>query len=382
MHLFLAAEDSGDWLKSELSATFPGASLKELSPSLFRVDATLPVASAWPHVVFALQCFPGAEAAQSASINGWANLLFERVVQNLPEGKPWRLLVAPAYEGREVHRIGARAWHSSKRVGRADVDPRSDETGASRLAAGAGAHRCRLIREELIGLLRKKRRHLLRGLSAEPGAFAPETSLVQLVLTTPATGFLSVALAPLPYAQRHLLSPFPNGEIEIAGDRSAPSRAFAKLLEAELRLGCRIDSGETCIDLGAAPGSWTYVAANRGACVLAVDRAGLRADLMGHPKVEFVPADAFRYQPTRPVDWLLCDVIAPGEKSARLLIEWLRRGWCRRFVVTIKLKDENALEVLRPIKRELPPLASHLCLTHLCANKKEACAFGIAAPLS
>ena len=96
----------------------------------------------------------------------------------------------------------------------------------------------------------------------------------------------------------------------------------------------------------------------------------------GEPRVQFVPGDAFGFHPRRSVDWLLCDVIAPPDRSAQLLLEWLRRGWCRRFVVTLKLKDELGINVLDVLKRDLPPLTSELLLSHLCANKKEACVMG------
>jgi 23S rRNA (cytidine2498-2'-O)-methyltransferase len=224
--------------------------------------------------------------------------------------------------------------------------------------------------------MQKKRRHMLRHLRSEPVPFTPDDSLVQLLLTTPETGYISVAPAPIPFQQRHLLSPFPKGEVRVAPNKAAPSRAFAKLVEAELRLGRAIQPGEACVDLGAAPGSWTYVAANRGARVIAVDRSPLRADLMQHPQVEFEAGDAFAFKPPRPVDWLLCDLIAAPERTAGLVLDWLRRRWCRHFVVTIKLKEASAIEDLARFKRELPPLTRELFLTRLCANKNEACAFG------
>jgi 23S rRNA (cytidine2498-2'-O)-methyltransferase len=160
----------------------------------------------------------------------------------------------------------------------------------------------------------------------------------------------------------------------------APSRAFAKLVEAEQRLGRAIRAGETCVDLGAAPGSWTYTAVNRGAQVVAVDRSPLREDMMRHPQVTFETGNAFSIEPPRAVDWLLCDVIAAPEQTAELLLGWLRRGWCRHFVVTVKLKDSAGADALALLKSELPPLTRELFLTRLCANKKEACAFGSALP--
>jgi 23S rRNA (cytidine2498-2'-O)-methyltransferase len=85
------------------------------------------------------------------------------------------------------------------------------------------------------------------------------------------------------------------------------------------------------------------------------------------------------------VDWLLCDVIAAPERSAVLLLEWLRRGWCRQFVVTLKVGrgqmtggKAGGLEALARLKAELPPLTRELFLARLCANKREVCAFGSA----
>jgi 23S rRNA (cytidine2498-2'-O)-methyltransferase len=253
-------------------------------------------------------------------------------------------------------------------------DPRGDVVPE----ADAGRHRCQLIREALVESLQRKRRQLLRQLRREPVPFAANDSLVQLLLTAPDAGFISVAVAPMPSEQRHLVSPFPKGEVAVASDQTAPSRAFAKLLEAELRLGRAIKAGETCVDLGASPGSWPYIAVKRGARVIAVDRSPLREDLMRSRQVDFRLGDAFCFQPPRPVDWLWCDVIAAPERTMELLREWLRRGWCRRFVVTVKLKDAPGADTLALMKRELPPLTRELFIARLCANKKEVCAFGSA----
>ena len=111
----------------------------------------------------------------------------------------------------------------------------------------------------------------------------------------------------------------------------------------------------------------------------------LSFQVMRSRQLEFRSGDAFRFQPPRPVDWLLCDVIAAPERTAALLLEWLRRGWCRYFAVTLKVGEGQmtggercGMEVLADLKCELPPLARELFLTRLCANKREVCAFGSA----
>ena len=416
MHLLLWAEDSAAELRGELTSAFAehtvdkATKLEErkseellgelrLSPSrpqphhpaFIEADFGIVVGQRLPDLVFTRQLLPDARPVRADSIRAWAVTLFEAITAALPEDQAWGLHIEPHYQAPAAHRIGARAWHSVKRGWRVEgrgSGSESETAETRRPEAEAGRHRCRLIREGLVELLQRKRRHLLRHLRRDPAAFTAQHSLVQLLLTSPEAGFLSVARAPLPFEQRHLISPFPKGEVPVAADKSAPSRAFAKLVEAERRLGRAIKAGETCVDLGAAPGSWTYVAVNRGARVVAVDRAPLREDLMRSRQVEFESGDAFRYRPARPVDWLLCDVIAAPARTAALLLEWLRRGWCRHFVVTVKLGDQARAtpsfgsEALAKLKGELPTLTQELWLTRLCANKKEVCAFGSANKLT
>lgn len=391
MHLLLWAEDSEAELRSEVGETFPGAAGSAAGhPGLLETEFAVEAGRRVPHLAFARQWLPNARPVGAESVRGWASALFEAVVGVLADDQPWALHVEPHYGRRAVHRIGARAWHSRVRQagqGGARGWKAEEDMGGGRGAgcdtraaeAEAGRHRCELVREALVELMRKKRRHLLRRLRRDVVPFTPGDSLVQLWLTAPDAGFLSLAAAPAPFEQRHLLSAFPKGAVAVAADKTAPSRAFAKLVEAETRLGRAIRAGETCVDLGASPGSWTYVAVRRGARVIAVDRSPLREDVARNGQVEYRRGDAFGFAPPRPADWLLCDVLAGPERTADLLLGWLRRGWCRYFVVTLKLKDRPGAGVLTRLKKELPLLTGELFLMRLSANKKEVCAFGTAA---
>jgi 23S rRNA (cytidine2498-2'-O)-methyltransferase len=336
---------------------------------MFACDAPLAATTALPRLAFARQLVPAAREVKAASIRAWASLLVDAVAGVLPDHQRWSLHVYPFDQPLPSSRMGARAWHTRARTGQPLLPH-------PRATSGAGHTRCRLVRETVVELLQKRRRHLVRYLRQDEGRFVEDEALVQLVLTSPEQGFLSIAPAPLPFEQRHLLSCFAGGQVAQATDKQAPSRAFAKLVEAESRLGRRIAAGDTCVDLGASPGSWTYLAARRGARVTAVDRAELRPDLMQHPNVRFQQGDAFRFQPALPVDWLLCDVIAAAERSAELLLHWLRKRWCQHFVVTLKVDDDGSSDLLFRLEHELPELASELWLLRLCANKKEVCAFG------
>jgi 23S rRNA (cytidine2498-2'-O)-methyltransferase len=295
-------------------------------------------------LAFSRQCMPHAADVSEPSINAWARRLADAAMTWLPHDQPWRCVITPAYgEGQ------------------------------------AGQQRCRLIRDALREVLQKKRRALLRTLVESEAPFSENESLLQALLFHPEHGALSVAPAPLPWQQRQILWPQPAGQVPIASDKAAPSRAFAKLVEAEQRMGQSIQAGQTCVDLGAAPGSWSYVALARGARVTAVDRSPLREDLMRNKRLHFLQGDAFRYRPDAPVDWLICDVIAEPTKLAELLLDWLTQGLARRFVFTIKFRGDGSYHELDELKTKLPPLCESAWLTRLCANKNEVTAFGRAA---
>jgi 23S rRNA (cytidine2498-2'-O)-methyltransferase len=352
----------------------PGARLTPIKPLLFSADFDLPQSGQALFLPHLRQLFPNAQDVAAESIRAWSEKVCSAVLERFPENQPWLLHVEPHYGVRQVHHVGARAWHS---LSRNRSQPRDVASKGQGIDPEAGKNRCALIRSAVVETLRKKRRHLLKNLQAEPASFTESHSIVQVCLTAPNQGFISASLSPEPHSLRHLISSFPMGRVEVEPDKLAPSRAFAKLVESELRLGRCIQSGETCVDLGASPGSWTYVAAARGARVLAVDRAHLREDLMGHPSVEFIAHDAFSYKPPRSVEWLLCDVIVEPERSAELLLQWIQNKWTNGFIVTLKLKDSpDNLRVLQKLRDQLSELCAEFWITRLCSNKKEVCVFG------
>ena len=338
MHLFLADPDFAPFLTAELRRAAPEAAVQEIAG--LGLSAEVPLDGLL--LAFARQTLPDAVEVQAASINVWADRIIDAIVGQFPDHQPWRLHLWPQYgEGR------------------------------------AGWHRCELIQASLLERLKKRRRHLLRSLLDSGAVFDPQTSLVQCILTAPESGWLSTTVAPRAADLRSLIASFPRGEVPLADDKSAPSRAFTKLVETEQRLGRRIERGETCVDLGASPGSWSYVAIQRGAHVTAIDRTELREDLMRNPRLRFETADAFKYTPPQTVDWLVCDVIAAPQRSIDLLLEWLREKRMRQFIVTIKFKGSDEYALLDSLKRDAPPLCAEFHLTRLCANKNEVCAFGV-----
>lgn len=299
-----------------------------------------------PAVAFASQTLPEAELCRAPSIAQWSQEVCARIVRQLDDSTaPWRLHVFALPSDA--------AWNGWRR----------------------GA----LIRERIVADLRETKRRLARRLvSSDEADWADDEALVQVCLASPEQGFVSTADADRRRTWRRCLSRFAGGFVAPAEDKLAPSRAFAKLVEAERRLGRSLAAGETCVDLGSAPGSWAYTALRRGAKVTAVDRSPLRDDLMRDPGLTFVRGDAFAYVPSSPVDWLLSDVVAFPMRVRTLLAEWLGAERCRYFCVTVKFRgrdDDAALEDVKALLRSVP---YDFALRRLSANKNEATAYGYA----
>jgi 23S rRNA (cytidine2498-2'-O)-methyltransferase len=136
-------------------------------------------------------------------------------------------------------------------------------------------------------------------------------------------------------------SPFVNGQPRFVEDREGPpSRAYLKLWEALTRLGRVPKPGETCLDLGAAPGGWSWALARLGARVVAVDKAPLAPAVAALPNLSVRQESAFGLDPRRevPVDWLFSDVVCYPERLLALVRRWLDAGRARRVVCTVKFQ--------------------------------------------
>lgn len=374
MHLLLSAHGDDRALLDELARRWPWAIPTQERPGLIAVEGDSSEPQPLLPLVFARQLLPHAQRIAAASVRAWAEQTLEAIVDALPLNQPWRLHVAPHYGASIAFDQATRGprRQRSRRPMRQNAPP----PPTTPRIRHAGRRRCELIRATLLQEIKQRRRRLARQLHEEPSPLTPADSLVQLLLTSPESDWLSLSQAPTPHTLRQMVWPFPKGEVPLAVDKAAPSRAFAKLVEAEQRWGRRIEAGETCVDLGASPGSWSYVALQRGARVTAVDRAPLRDDLMRHPHLTFVRGDAFTYEPKQPVNWLLCDVIAAPDRNIALLLDWARRGWAKRFVVTIKFRGREDYPLLDRLQEALPALADEWFLVRLSANRNEACAFG------
>lgn len=136
-------------------------------------------------------------------------------------------------------------------------------------------------------------------------------------------------------------NPFPNGEPSFVEDRHGPpSRAYLKLWEAFARLRRQPGPGERCLDLGAAPGGWTWLLARSGAEVHAIDKAPLDPGVAGLANVTVEQGSVFALAPedVDPVDWWCSDVIAYPDRLLDLVEQWLTSGRVRNLVCTLKFQ--------------------------------------------
>jgi 23S rRNA (cytidine2498-2'-O)-methyltransferase len=326
-------------------------------------------------LVFARQRLPHVAELAGASVRALAEAAYG-AVEGAIDGWPGGFAVhafappAPLDDDAPTALPGARAAHTRVRAARrSDAAPTRPAPGARDRGL---ASRVALVEQELLALLEQRRKRAFRRHHAElaPASLDASVLLVQMLLVERERLLVSAA-APRPLPRGGFdLAPWPAGAPPVADDRAPPSRAYRKLEEAFQWMGAAPRPGETCVDLGAAPGSWTYAAARRGAAVFALDRAPLAPAVASLRGVTAVAGDAFKYEPPRPVDWLLSDIVCAPDRAIALVEAWLPRA--RHLVVTIKFKGRDqygTLAALAPILDRARP--SFARVKQLAQNKNE-----------
>jgi len=141
----------------------------------------------------------------------------------------------------------------------------------------------------------------------------------------------------------NLSNPWPGGIARLRMPHAAPSRSTLKLDEAfTLMLDPPqqkrwLKAGMRAVDLGAAPGGWTWQLVNRGMRVTAIDNGPMKGDLLDSGMVVHLRADGFTWRPKQRVDWLVCDMVAKPARVAERIAHWLNQGWCDRALFNLKL---------------------------------------------
>lgn len=135
---------------------------------------------------------------------------------------------------------------------------------------------------------------------------------------------------------------------------AAPSRSTLKLEEAIHWFlpdhQQYFKAGMTAVDLGAAPGGWSWQLVQRGLLVTAIDNGPMDDQLMKSGMVEHYRTDAFTYQPEKSVDWLVCDMAERPLHVSKLIAKWISGKKCRNAIFNLKLPMKKRLLAVQECK--------------------------------
>lgn len=160
----------------------------------------------------------------------------------------------------------------------------------------------------------------------------------------------------------------PLGEMIFSETKKPPSRAYLKLFEALTLQKMLPQKSDLCLEVGASPGSWTYVLQKLGCQVIAVDKALLDPKISPLPHVQFLKKDAFSLNPEDfpQVSWLLSDIVCYPEKLLAWVKAWLKVKPHLRCICTLKFQGARNYDIVREFEK-IP----NSYVTHLFHNKHE-----------
>jgi 23S rRNA (cytidine2498-2'-O)-methyltransferase len=164
-------------------------------------------------------------------------------------------------------------------------------------------------------------------------------------------------------------TPWPLGIPRIRVPRGAPSRSAAKLAEAFVvflgdEAGEVLRPGMRAVDLGAAPGGWTWLLVERGLRVTAVDNGPLKGPVANDPLVTHLRTDGLSYRPRRPVDWLVCDIVERPARIAELVAGWMADGDARFAIFNLKLPMKKRDDEVRRCTEIIGQRLAHAGVAH------------------
>lgn len=146
------------------------------------------------------------------------------------------------------------------------------------------------------------------------------------------------------YSYSYNQTPYVGGIVRLRMPKDGPSRSTLKLDEAfavfvpEDEQEKRIQAGMKAVDLGAAPGGWTYQLVRRGMMVQAIDNGPMADSLMETGQVQHIQEDGFKFRPKRRnINWLVCDMVEKPARVGELMTDWLLEGYCQEAIFNLKL---------------------------------------------
>lgn len=232
------------------------------------------------------------------------------------------------------------------------------------------------VGREISAFCRKFMPHLRTALIRAGQLCEQQAQLPRLHLLFPDSSMVLPALSwPM------LGSPWPMGIPRLKMPRDAPSRSTLKLDEAfQVMLSSEererwLRPGMQAVDLGAAPGGWSYQLLRRHIHVVAVDNGLLSPALLDSGMVEHRQDDGFRFRPRRPVDWMVCDMVEQPIRIARLMADWVGRGDCQHCIFNLKLPMKRRFQEVQysidEIHRQLATIPHILRARQLYHDREE-----------
>lgn len=177
--------------------------------------------------------------------------------------------------------------------------------------------------------------------------------------------------------------PWKGGVPRLKFPAEAPSRSTLKLEEALLTLlsekerGLLLREGGHAVDLGAAPGGWTYQLLQKSYYVTAVDNGAIAPELLATGMVDHRQEDAYKFAPKQAVDLVVCDMVDRPQNVTRLMARWLKQKQCRWAIFNLKLpmkKRYDEWDLCRELfwqESQLKESAFELRAKHLYHNREE-----------
>ncbi|NRA44504.1 MAG: 23S rRNA (cytidine(2498)-2'-O)-methyltransferase RlmM [Oligoflexales bacterium] len=180
-------------------------------------------------------------------------------------------------------------------------------------------------------------------------------------------------------------SEFFDGIMRLKFPKDAPSRSTLKLEEAFHYFLPKEKYREyfrptfQAVDLGAAPGGWTYQFVKEGVFVNAVDHGAMHPSLMKSGLVAHLEEDAFNFQPIKGIDWLVCDIVDKPSRVTKMLVKWIKKRECKWIICNLKLpmkkRYEELVKCLHQIVSEGRIDSSQLLCKHLYHDREEVTLF-------
>ncbi|UTA46571.1 23S rRNA (cytidine(2498)-2'-O)-methyltransferase RlmM [Simiduia sp. 21SJ11W-1] len=206
--------------------------------------------------------------------------------------------------------------------------------------------------KELSGLAKKFATPLQRQLDKRGLQRTKAKYNLHILFTRTDTAFVGVSPA-------ENSAPWPMGIPRLKLPKESPSRATLKLEEAWHQFIPRdqwdhqLQGGQRAVDLGAAPGGWTWLLVQRGMFVEAVDNGPMQEALMETGQVTHHKADGFQFEPRKPVDWLVCDIVDKPARVVAMVSRWFEAGFCQQAIFNLKLPMKQRYQEVQKLLQRL-----------------------------